>query len=125
MQNTFTLPAAFCCGYCSRTMRLTIRIIFELNAPHKPRLDAIATMRILFAGRTAVNGLPADTSDDCETFCIISVSFEAYGRKRTIASCALRNLAALTIFIAFVICWVEITDAIRIRTSFKLAILNS
>src|SRR5215216_768768 len=104
MQSTFTLPAAFCCEYGSRTMRLTARIIFELNAPHKPRLDAMATMRILFVGRTAVNGFPPDTSDDCETFCMISVSLEAYGRNRTIASCALRSLAALTIFIALVIC---------------------
>src|SRR4051812_44473654 len=100
-------------------------MIFELNAPHKPRLEAIATMRILFAGRTAVNGFPPDTSEDCETFCMISVSLEAYGRKRKIASCALRSLAAETIFIALVICWVEITEAIRIRTSFKLAILHS
>jgi len=47
---------------------------------------------------------------------------EAYGRKRKIASCALRNLAALTIFIALVICCVEITEAILILTSLSPAI---
>src|SRR6185503_15949746 len=104
MQSTLTLPAAFCCAYCSRNILFMVRMIFELNAPHKPRLDAMATMRILFAGRTAVKGFPPDTSEDCETFCMISVSFEAYGRKRKIASCALRSLAAETIFIALVIC---------------------
>jgi hypothetical protein len=32
------------------------------------------------------------------------------------------NLAAATIFMALVICCVELTDTIRLRTSFKLAI---
>jgi hypothetical protein len=37
---------------------------------------------------------------------------------RTMASLALRNFVALTNFIAFVICWVEIVEAILLRISF-------
>ena len=40
-------------------------------------------------------------------------------------SCARRNLAAATIFMAFVICWVEITDEILFLTSFKFAIFRN
>jgi hypothetical protein len=39
-----------------------------------------------------------------------------------IRSCDLRSFAAATIFMAFVICWVLITELIRVFTSFKLAI---
>jgi hypothetical protein len=49
----------------------------------------------------------------------ISWSLEAYGRIWMMASWARRNLAALTIFIAFVICWVDCTDLIRFLTSFN------
>lgn len=38
------------------------------------------------------------------------------------ASCALRSFAALTIFMALVICCVEIVEVILFRTSFKLGI---
>ena len=38
------------------------------------------------------------------------------------AFCARRNLAAETIFMAEVICCVELTEAMRVRTSLRLAI---
>jgi hypothetical protein len=41
---------------------------------------------------------------------------------RTMASWARRSLAALTIFMAAVICLVLFTETIRLRTSFRLAI---
>ena len=40
------------------------------------------------------------------------------------ASWALRNFAAETIFMALVICRVELTDAILTRNSFRLAIYS-
>lgn len=38
------------------------------------------------------------------------------------AFCARLNFAADTIFIAEVICWVELTEPIRVLTSFRFAI---
>ena len=45
----------------------------------------------------------------------------AYGRAATMASWARRSLAAETIFIALVICWVLFTDRMRFRMSRRLA----
>src|ERR1035437_8999431 len=39
------------------------------------------------------------------------------------AFCAFLSLEAATIFIALVICWVDLTEAMRMRTSFKPGIL--
>jgi hypothetical protein len=46
----------------------------------------------------------------------------AYGLSRTILSWALRNLEAETIFIAEVICLVDLTELILILIALKLAI---
>jgi hypothetical protein len=53
----------------------------------------------------------------------ISCNLFAYGRICVTAFCALRNLAAETIFIADVICIVDEMEVILLRISFKLAIL--
>jgi hypothetical protein len=46
----------------------------------------------------------------------------AYGRSRTILSCAFLNFAAETIFMAEVICLVDLTEVILILIAFKFAI---
>jgi hypothetical protein len=46
----------------------------------------------------------------------------AYGRSWTILSCAFLNRAAATIFMAEVICLVDLTELILDRIAFRLAI---
>jgi len=55
------------------------------------------------------------------TACSRTASFAAYGRAAVAASCARRSLAAATIFIARVIFWVFLTDVMRLRMIFRLA----
>jgi hypothetical protein len=64
-----------------------------------------------------------DASADALRLASISWSLKADGLKEIIASWAFLSFAADTIFMALVICCVDFTEPIRIRTSFKLAIL--
>src|ERR1044072_7727827 len=54
-----------------------------------------------------------------------SAIFAAKGRAELARSCARRSLAAETIFMAFVICCVFLTDLMRRRMSNKFAIIQS
>src|SRR5262249_28117225 len=71
------------------------------------------------SGRRARSGC-ASGPTPAATAANISVSFAAYGRARSAASCARRSFAAATIFIALVICCVERTVALRFRRAFRL-----
>src|SRR5688572_2106849 len=80
-------------------------------------------MRIFFSSRTSLYQLsPSESTWAAERFCRRALSFCAKGRICCILSCDLRNLAAATIFMALVICWVETTEVILFLTSFKLGI---
>src|SRR2546425_8524432 len=71
------------------------------------------------SGRRARSGC-ASGSTPAATALNISLSLAAYGRARSAASCARRSFAAATIFIAFVICCVERTVAIRFLRALRL-----
>ncbi|MNM66846.1 hypothetical protein D3C81_783540 [compost metagenome] len=115
------LPFACCSAYLLAIKLLVILIAFALNAPAKPLLEETTTINTLFGSRSTVKGelLPSTLA---ETSAKISLSLFAYGRNCKIALVARFNLAAETIFIAFVICCVDDTEVIRFLTSFKFAI---
>ena len=98
-------------------------MMLELNPPHSPRLEVIATKSTFSTGLSVANTLPDASSIEPLRFCKSSVRVSAYGRMAVIASCAFLSFAADTIFMALVICMVEETDAIRLRISLRFAML--
>ena len=92
-----------------------------LKAPARPRLLTIGTKSTFFTGRCVLY-LPSLLSSEALTLLRMFCNFSAYGRMRTMASWARRSLAALTIFMAAVICLVLFTETILLRTSFRLGI---
>src|SRR6187402_239086 len=116
-----TLPAFNCSLYFSAIKVLAVFITLALKAPAKPRFDDTTITNTLTGSRCCKNGdEPSSKLED--KFDNNSLSLLAYGRNCTIALVARFNLAAETIFMALVICCVELTEAIRFLTSFKLAI---
>src|SRR5712692_4535589 len=92
---------------------------FVLKLPHSP-LSAVTTITsVLLSGRrsrTASSGWIDGSTRDAtllSTRCICT----AYGRAFMMRSCARRSFDAATIFMAFVICWVFLTERIRRRRS--------
>ena len=67
--------------------------------------------------------MPSDASRLELTLLKISCIFSAYGRMRVIASWARFSFAALTIFMAEVICMVLFTEVMRKRISLRFAIV--
>src|SRR5579884_321359 len=105
--------------------RWTMRRRLELNAPARPRslLTTMSWMR--FSSRDCRRG----RSETLSLFCDAAARFAstraimlAYGREASARSCARRSLAAETIFMALVICWVFLTLRMRRRMSIKLGI---
>ena len=99
---------------------IVARITLALNTPHNPLLDDNGIMSIFPSSLTS-----AKTVDCCPLTVVIasiSLNFSAYGRNDMMAFCDFRNLDAATIFMALVICFVELTDSILVLTSFKFAI---
>src|SRR5476651_1648872 len=117
-----TLPAFNCSLYFSAMRLLAVFIMLALKAPAKPRFDDTVIINTLFGIRSSKNG-DEPSSKLADKLANNSFSLLAYGRNCTIALVARFNLAAETIFMALVICCVELTELIRFLTSFKLAIL--
>ena len=91
----------------------------ELKLPQSP-LSAVTTMSSVgAAGRSAAaasNGCSAGSTRVARLFSTPSIS-RANGRAPVIRSCARRSFDAATVFIAFVICCVDLTARIRRRMS--------
>src|SRR5690606_26805644 len=117
-----TVLCCRCALYFSSITRITSLKTLLLNDPHNPRSELITIMRMLRSGRTLLYH-PGSAPSEVERFWRIAVSFWANGRLCCTFSCERRSLAAATIFMAFVICCVDITDSILFFTSFKLAIV--
>src|SRR5690606_23132217 len=116
-----TVLCCRCALYFSSITRITSLKTLLLNDPHNPRSELITIMRMLRSGRTLLYH-PGSAPSEVERFWRIAVSFWANGRICSTFSCERRSFAAATIFMAFVICCVDITDPIRFFTSFKLGI---
>ncbi len=113
-RSTFCFPNALITSSARRMM-------LELNEPARPRSEVTTTTAIRFTSRTSSSGnscLSTSGSSDSMT----PERRSAYGRACSILSWALRILAAATIFIALVTCWILLTDRIRSRISFRFAI---
>src|SRR5690606_7502128 len=117
-----TVLCCRCALYFSSITRITSLKTLLLNDPHNPRSELITIMRMLRSGRTLLYH-PGSAPSEVERFWRIAVSFWANGRICSTFSCERRSLAAATIFMAFVICCVDITDPILFFTSFKLAMV--
>ena len=101
-------------------------ITLALNAPHRPLLEVITTIRIFSGGEIRPYTFSTSESERlCERSTSNSCNLFAYGLSLTILSCAFRNLAAETIFMADVICLVDLKEVNRIFIAFKFAIWNS
>src|SRR5690606_41035274 len=99
--------------------------IDALNDPQSPPSELTAMISIFFSSRTTLyQSSLSPSACAAERFCKSAVSFWAKGRICWMRSCDLRNFAAATIFMALVICWVEITEVMRFLTSFKLGIVQ-
>src|SRR5215469_13376670 len=105
----------------ARKNSLALRKILVLNAPANPRSPVKTKARTLSSGRRASNGccgsvirLIVERSTRTNSF--------AYGRAARAASCARRNRAAATNFMARVICWVFFTERMRRRKSRSVGI---
>src|SRR5690242_18899795 len=98
-------------------------IRFELKAPAKPLSAVTSTSSTRRSWRCASRGFEATRSSLAAapaTLPRTCRSSAAYGRAAITRSCALRSLAADTIFMAFVICCVFLTLRIRRRMSIRL-----
>ena len=93
--------------------------MLELNPPQRPLLEVITIKRGFFNSRFSNKGLDSSESTEAEMLFINSESLLEYGKVAVILSCAFFNLAAETIFMAFVICIVDETELILFLISFK------
>ena len=116
--------STFAVLYFSAIVLTTVLVIEELNPPHKPRLEVIATNNTLETSLCVEYAPPASLSKVALKFCNSSVNFNEYGLIAVIASCAFFNFAAETIFMADVICIVDLIEVILLRISFKFAIFQ-
>jgi hypothetical protein len=99
---------------------------FELYAPHIPLVEVTAITSIFSGADIRLYILSISESSRLrERSTSISCSLFAYGLNRKILSCAFLSLAAETIFMAEVICLVDLTELTRTLIAFKFAILNS
>ena len=109
--------------YFSSTVLIVCFVIDELKPPHKPLFEVTTTNKTLETVLSVEYAPPASLSKVALKFCNNSVSLDEYGRIAVIASCAFFNFAADTIFMADVICIVDLIEVILLRISFKFAIL--
>ena len=97
-------------------------ITFVLKLPHSPRSAVITNIRTrppaFGAARSSSSGCADGSTRDARLFNTRSISL-ANGRACWIRSCARRSREAATIFIALVICCVDLTARIRRRISNK------
>src|SRR5438105_2050940 len=96
------------------SLRIRLQVFLTtllLKAPAKPRLEEITINNTFFPSVLRAY-LFSEVFKLALKFCKIEVSFSAYGRICVMASCARFSFAALTIFMADVICIVEPTDVI-------------
>ena len=114
-----TFPFLYCSAYFSAIVSLVNLMVLALKAPAKPRSLVITINNTFSTGRSMARPIPPSPSLLLTILLSSSCNFCAYGRICTMASCARRSLAALTIFMALVICCVLCTDLMRLRTSFN------
>ena len=93
--------------------------MLELKPPHSPLFDVITTKRDFLTSLFSKSGLESLESTEADILLIKSDSLFEYGRVAVIESCAFFNLAAETIFMAFVICMVDETELILFLISFN------
>src|SRR5687767_13100562 len=114
---------SLCVSRRSKRCRNARRTTFELNAPHKPRSDVMATISILppffDSGRATRSGWGASPicSARRATAAAVAAILSANGRAAFTRSSARRSLAAETIFMALVIFCVFFTLLMRLRMS--------
>src|SRR5690554_8022740 len=99
--------------------------ILELKAPQRPLSEVTGMTSTFLTSLSLANSISKLPSIPEDILLSIAVNFCEYGRIWIILSWALRSLEAATIFIALVICWVELTEFILSFTSFKLAMFFS
>src|SRR4029453_4799115 len=95
-------------------------IALVLKLPHRPRSAVITKSSALPAARGVLRSSSSGCDDGstrvARLFSTRSISL-ANGRACWMRSCARRSRDAATIFIALVICWVDLTARIRRRIS--------
>src|SRR5271155_2096471 len=105
---------------CLRIKSLALRKMLLLNAPASPRSPLSTITRIFFSSRFASSGCSGSSMRDMIDRSMRATS-TAWGRAASADSCARRNRAAATNFIARVICCVFFTERMRRRKSRSVA----
>ena len=90
-----------------------------LKLPHRPRSALITTSSVRAASGSSISsGCAAASTRVARLLNTRSISW-AYGRLRTMRSCARRSFDDETIFMAFVICCVDLVARTRRRMSIR------